>query len=207
MNSVRFWGRPVKSRSFFVRLFLLFVVALLVGCGLSGCKSDDTTVVSQKLESAIFAFKNSQHAEETKLIADNQNPLLGFGVAEQEAAASCLKHFGYEIGDVTIDGDRASATVHATNADFNAVMQAATQQALENAIKTKTQQANGPEIENMLSKGILDGMAAEDAKIVFADIVVNLTRNANEWTFDDPSQILQILFAGESGGYSAHLDN
>ena len=189
-------------RSAASRFLSLVAAALLLVCGLgaaaalSACQADETTVVSKKVESAISVFKNSSSAEESALIADNQNPFLGFGVSEQEAASSLLKNFSYELGDVAIDGDAASVTVHATNADITSVMQNVTQQTLGDAITTKAQESNAAEIQSMLSKNILDAMAADDAQTVSQDIVVNFVRDGESWDFSDPSQILQVLFAG-----------
>lgn len=207
LHSYKQSPRGLKSPA--VSRFLSFVAAASVLASVqvavlsaTACQVDEARVVSNKVESAISAFRDSSYAEESALIADNQNPFDGFGVSEQEASSSLLKNFSYELGDVVIDGDAATVMVHATNADITSIMQNVTQQTLGDAITTKAQESNTAEIQSLLSNHILDAMAADDAPTVSQDVVVNLARDGENWNFSDPSQILQVLFAGHGNALS-----
>lgn len=167
---------------------------------LTACHASEEAVVSQRVTDAIAAFQKGDEAAQNALLDADNNPFLGFGVSDKDAAATLLKHFSYSLGTVTVNegGETAQVVVHAQNVDIKQLMQDATQKTMDDAITMQSTTDNQEEIEQNLSKGILDAAGADDAQTISADVTVNLKKENGSWSFVDPAEILNVLLAGKT---------
>lgn len=124
------------SKGFRWRALAVTLLAVVALVGLSACKSDTdkvTEAVSGLLESYVVPVANEdgEMPEDPAWPAsdfgdaDTMAVLEGYGVNADEWHEHCFKNFGYEIGEVSVDGDTATASVTVTNASLSAAVEAA----------------------------------------------------------------------------------
>lgn len=196
-----------QKKSHFVMLplltcltFCLVLAFTLIAMPLYGCQGNDEAQITQKVSDAIAAFKNGNEGAQNELISQDENPFLGFGVSDKDATTALLKHFSSSIEGVSIDegAQTAQVVVHASNVSIKAIMEAATQKTMDDAITLSVTPDNKEEIAKSLSQEVLDAAASDDADIISADITVNVKNENGAWVFVDAHEILEVLFVGES---------
>lgn len=122
----------------FLRLMAVGALALCVGFGTSGCKSDSDQVketVTSLLESYVVPVPNEdgEEPEDAAWPAENygdaatMEALQKYGVSPEDWHRHCFAHFSFEVGDAEVDSSSgtASVAVSVTNASLAVAVDAA----------------------------------------------------------------------------------
>ena len=122
----------------FLRLMAMGALALCVGFGVSGCKSDSDQVkdtVSSLLKSYVVPVPNEDGEEpgDASWPAENygdaatMDALQEYGVSPEDWRRHCFAHFSFEVGDAEVDSSAgtASVAVSVTNASLATAVEAA----------------------------------------------------------------------------------
>lgn len=124
------------TRRYFLRTLCLSAFALVCALGVGGCASDVDRVkdvVASLLESYVVPVpgENGNEPRDASWPAADfgdvatMEVLSGYGVDADEWHRHCFRHFSFEVGDATVDGDSATVSVNVTNTSLSAAVEAA----------------------------------------------------------------------------------
>ena len=109
----------MKKRFAFIPMLVAFVFALaLSACG--GASAED--LIRADLESYFGDPENAAEEFASGLEASAGDELDMLGITEDEFTEAYLEGFTYEIGEITVDGDTATAEVALTIKSFGDIM-------------------------------------------------------------------------------------
>ena len=190
---------------------LALVVAALLAMGaaftLAGCSgASDEQVIRDGITKELDAFKNPTkeglapyigEADEDQLAA-----LEAYGIDIYEFIEHAFRGFDYEIGDITVDGDKAVANVKVTNIDVANVTQdvmakISTDKDISAKVQKLSEGGDQAKIMEYVFSLIYEAMdAATDT--VTTDTAINLTKTGNQWNVDEESitKMIQGMYGG-----------
>lgn len=170
-------------------LFVPFMaVALVFSLFLSGCGgTDPEQLIREDLDAALGGADDQVEVRAAGLeetVGDNFDSL---GITAEEFSAAYLDGFGYEIGDITVDGDTATAEVTITVKSYNDIMSALQSDFAEwlnsdEASAVTSEEELYQELGRMLIEAVQNTEAAQST------LTVDYTKNDDEWTMDYSSR-------------------
>ncbi len=185
---------------------LAFALAVILPLGLTGC-SNDKEVIQKGLTDELEALKNPTEENLKEYLGDelendaNFKELAEYGLDPYEMMGHLFKHFDYKIGDITVNGDTATAKVTVTNVKLDEIMAN-----LETSyMNSKSQE----EIAEIYSNGGREALYKDLFKKLYEDLdkstdtkdtelTLSLTKKDNEWSVDDSSEdeLVSAAFGG-----------
>ena len=177
---------------------LVFAAVLALGMfAVAGCSSsNDEQVIRDGITKELDIFKNpTQEALQPyldKMDSSQIQQLEALGVDIVEFLQHALGKFDYEIGDITIDGDKATAALKVTNIDVSTIMN-------DTMTKLQSDPAVAKEGQDVIANG---GDQKDTLKVVFkylydaldaatetttTDTQITLTKDGNVWNVDQDS--------------------
>ena len=193
-----------------LRVAMAAIVALCCAAGIAGCGSaSDEKAIREGVTELLEAFKNPTKENLGKYVDESDvssSELESYGIDIYEFLGHCFSRYSYEIGDIEVSGDTATAEVKVTNVDLSVAIEEATKDLTERSDELAQKYADG-------SDDAMSGFMQEYFEIVYAKIdevdqtvttpvTLRLTKKDNEWNIDDDSE--KELIAAMYG--SADLD-
>lgn len=201
-------GRAVRRmRRGAARAAVLALAAMMAALSLAGCSAgNDEQVIRDGLAAELEAFKNPTEEGLAPYIGAYDGTQLeeleAAGVDLYEFLGHAFRGFDYEIGDINVDGDTATANVKLTNID----VRAATADVLE---RTKSDKDVAAKVEELAESGdqakimqyvfslMYDAMDAQ-TDTVDTELELKLVKENNVWNLD--SQSVSDMLSGLYGG-------
>lgn len=165
---------------------LVFTLGVMAGCN-SG--PSDEEVIRQSLTEELDQIKNMDDEFINAMATDmDVDELATYGIDGVEFMKTYLDGFDYKIGDITVDGNKATAQVTLTCKSFTAYNQAVQQAATELATDTERLQAmTTDQLNQLLGQTVMDALAG--VEVAETDqIDITFTKNGNTWTPDAASE-------------------
>ncbi len=168
---------------------------------------NDETTLGKGLTDELEALKNPTEENLKEYLGDelendaNFKELAEYGLDPYEMMGHLFKHFDYKIGDITVNGDTATAKVTVTNVKLDEIMAN-----LETSyMNSKSQE----EIAEIYSNGGREALYKDLFKKLYEDLdkstdtkdtelTLSLTKKDNEWSVDDSSEdeLVSAAFGG-----------
>jgi hypothetical protein len=189
--------RPAR----FLRLFAAAFAVLLVLAGCSvGAGSASSLKKTAQADLASIADASSDELDAV-LGGSDATDLSGYGISTGDLYAALLKHFSYEVGDATVDGDAGTVSVEVTNVDLDKVMASLTSEMASWASTSEAQKVyeNGGEdaITSYMFTRLIEMLDADDAPLASSDGTLSYVLRDGGWTLDMTDEALaKVLFAG-----------
>ena len=184
---------------------LAFALVLAVGAGLSlaGCKQAEEQLIRAGLTQSLDALKNpSRESLEpyvSQLGQDGVSRLEGYGIDVYDLAAHVLKGFDYQLGDVSVDGDTATAAVHVRGRDLAPALEAtwsgfSSGEGMAELVSTYQDGGEVAMAKKLLSR-FYENLDASDAQVE-GDVTLDLVKGEDGWqpTKDDAQKVADVLF-------------
>ena len=172
------------------------MLALGAAFTLGGCAgTSDEDVIRDGVTKTLDAFKNPTKENLTPYIGeldtDQVKQLEAYGLDVYEFFGHAFKNFDYQLGDIAVDGDKATAAVKIQNTDVSKVARGVID-------KVQNDESIAAEVQKIAEKGD----QAEVMKFVFSliyeeldattetattDVQLTLTKTNNEWRIDEDS--------------------
>ncbi|MDO4400390.1 MAG: hypothetical protein Q4D27_05520 [Coriobacteriia bacterium] len=190
---------------------LALVIAALLAMGavfmMAGCSgTSDEQVIRDGITKELDAFKNPTKESLAPYIGeadeDQLAALEAYGVDIYEFIEHAFRGFDYEIGDITVDGDKATANVKVTNIDVaNVTQDVMSKISTDKDISAKVQKlSEGGDQEKIMKYVFSLVYEAMDATTdtVTTDTTINLTKTDNQWNVDEESitEMIQGMYGG-----------
>lgn len=177
---------------------VVFAAVLALGLfAVVGCSSNnDEQVIREGIAKELDVFKNptaeSLAPYMSAIDSSTQAQLDSYGVDIVEFLQHALAKFDYEIGDIKVDGNKATAAIKVTNIDVSKI-----------ANETMANIQDNPELVAKVQDIVANGGTQKDAmKAVFeylytafdaatetvtTDTEITLTKTGNTWDVDQDS--------------------
>ena len=195
------------------RIFALAIAALLAlgtAFAISGCGSDNTEqLIRDGIDSDLSLFKNPTK-ENLEAFVDESNAsqlaqLEAYGIDIYEFLGHALGKFDYQIGDIKIDGNTATADITVTNIDVSAVVNDAIESAQSDPdVAKKLEEVAETGDQAAVMKVVMDYVYSElDAatETITTDTQITLTKNGDTWTVDEEG--MSDFLVGVYGNYAS----
>lgn len=188
----------MKKRMRFAALLLVLSVNAAVGCG---TKEKHEEIIKKSIIEELDSVKNMDEKFLDECVeAAGADELEAFGVEPEEFVKACLADFDYTLGDITVEGEKASASVTLKCKDFEAFekeLEKAAEEMLMASAGEELMEMSEEEMREKLSALILDAMSNMEAKETEA-IPVDYELVGDKWTPTPESEqrITDALFAG-----------
>ena len=177
---------------------LVFAAVLALGMfAVAGCSSsNDEQVIRDGIAKELDVFKNpTKEALQPymdQMDSSQMAQLEAYGIDIVEFLQHALGKFDYEIGDITIDGDKATAALTVTNIDVATITN-------DTMTKLQSDPAIAKEVQDIIANG---GDQKDAMKVVFSylydaldaatettttDTEITLTKDGNVWNVDQDS--------------------
>lgn len=123
----------MSKRLGFVRVFAVLVagmVSLGLSLGLAGCgekTSNEDEIIRQAVVETMDIFKNPTREALEEAVGESDSSLEeleGYGIDLYEFMSHCFRNFDYSIGEISVDGDVATAQLTVTNANLQTAIEA-----------------------------------------------------------------------------------
>lgn len=156
---IKKWNRRMP-RVIAIALCLILTAGILVGCGE---KVSDEEMIRQALTEELDSIKNMEEtAMEEMGVEDLTAQLEPLGIAGEDFMKTYLEGFDCTIGDITVDGDHATATVTLKCKSFN-------------DINTELQNVSAEMMENPEE---LAEMSEEEIMLKMGEVFLDITKKA-----------------------------
>jgi hypothetical protein len=213
-----------KARQLHGILAAVMTVFLSLGITLSVSACSNTEqVIRDGLEKELAAFKDPTVESLKKAIVDlggdesdaeslesSFSQLDTYGLKADDLLHYMFLDYDYKVGDIKVDGDKATAKVTLTSKDFASAAQELTEyfQSTEGVKEITDAYANGD--QKAMYKVIFDKFfeLIEAADTTTNDVTLNLTKDGDTWSVTDESNtdLVNALFSGMSDFGSATLN-
>ena len=191
---------------------LVFAAVLALGMfAVAGCSSsNDEQVIRDGIAKELDVFKNpTKEALQPymdQLDSGQMAQLEAYGIDLVEFLQHALNKFDYEIGDITVDGDKATAALKVTNVDVSAItndVMANIQSDPDVAKKVQEVIAGGGGQKEAMAVvfGYLYDALDNATETITTDTEITLTKDGNTWNVDQDS--MSGLLTGIYGDYSS----
>ena len=202
-----------RTESYAKRLVaLVFAAVLALGMfAVAGCSSNnDEQVIRDGIAKELDVFKNpTQEALQPymdQLDSTQMQQLEAYGIDLVEFLQHALGKFDYEIGDITVDGDKATAALTVTNIDVATITNDTMSKLQSDPEITKKVQdiiANGGNQKDAMAVvfGYLYDALDNATETVTTDTEITLTKDGNVWNVDQDS--MSGLLTGIYGNFAS----
>ena len=156
---------------------------VLAGCG--GASAED--LIRENIESYMGEIDGANEEFVAGLEASAGEDLEQLGLSADEFAAAYLDGYGYEIGDITVDGETATAEITITIKSYSDIMTTFQNDFYEWAYSVDVSSVTQDDIYQQAGQMLLD--ATTNAEPVSTTVEVGYTQNSDgDWEMDSSSQ-------------------
>lgn len=188
------------------QLLLVLGAALLLalaGFTCTGCGASDEDQVRQVLDAKLASLSDSSDEAVSQTLGTelaNNETFQRLGIDSTELVQSWLEGYSYEIGDISVDGDTATAQATITSKQLYAIM-VVWQASYKENVKDKAT----TEDEAWAYAGETFLSAIKDAQAATTGVTFTLQKSDGEWTFSESDSTNQQALADAlfGGGVSA----
>ncbi len=186
MREGRLWGRGALP------FFLLLLCALMLSC----CSQPQSQPEEHPVEEPP-----STEEDEKAILEATEEAIAGIEV-ETELEEHLLARFECELGEVDVEGNRATLEAHVSNADLPTALSEALGEFSDNEdIISSLGELYREGTDEELTDAFLDvlyGHVDECEDVVETDVTLRYTKRENEWTLDESSleQFVAAAYAG-----------
>lgn len=187
------------------RILVTILMAAMCACAVLAAGCSSTPSPSEVTAAALDAMK----AQDTETLqsfysgevtdVDPGKMAEGYTGDDAEAVnafAEKLLDFDYEVGDETIDGDKATVEVSITTYDFGTAFEDAVGLYIKQGFAAALSGASQEELSKMFSAALLDKVNALEEKEYTSTTTFNLTKQDGEWKLDELSKENQDSLLG-----------
>ena len=205
-------GREKAMGSTFKRVTAI-IVALAMSAGLclglaacsGGSATSDEDLIKAELDKGLSALKNPTEESLKTLLGDDMSSLDSIkemGIDPIEMLQHLFSKFNYTIGDITVDGDTATAQVTMENVDVQTVMNE-TMANLQNdedfiaKVSEAYASGNQEDMYKLIFDKVYEAVEASD-KIVSNTVDLKLEKKDGQWTLDEEASkaLVSSLYGG-----------
>ena len=191
--------RPLARKA--LTLFATAVLAIVSVAGLSACGESQEDAIKSMIKEQFSQLEQVTDANIEEVFGDDEiAELQKYGIDAIEFYNACIKRFDYEIEDVSVSDDTATATLSVTNLDFATVVASWTDDmsaylTSEEAVNDYTNLGEDGMIAKVMGQ-FVERLAADDAPTKTASVTLDLEKNGKTWEFSDEDQVVSAIFAG-----------
>ena len=186
------------------RLALLLIFALTFVLTACGRETPETA-----LNNAMQAVINYDVETMQKYFSDDITDEIDYSFVEDDSEEAELTkqlysmmvaNLSYSITEITEDGDTATATIEATNADFNIILGSVFSKAFTEligyAFLPEEQQLSEEQKTAMYTQWLIEAYSADNLQTVTKTATVNMTYQDNGWKIEATDEFLDAIFGG-----------
>ena len=186
------------------RLALLLIIALTFVLTACGRETPETA-----LNNAMQAVINYDLETMQKYFSDDITDEIDYSFVEDDSEEAELTkqlysmmvaNLSYSITEITEDGDTATATIEATNADFNIILGSVISQAFSEligyAFLPEDQQPTEEQLNALYMEWFTEAYSSDTLQTVTNTATVNMTYQENGWKIEATDEFLDAIFGG-----------
>lgn len=191
--------RPLARKA--LTLFATVVLVIVSVAGLSACGESQEDAIKSMIKEQFSQLEQVTDANIEEVFGDDEiAELQKYGIDAIEFYNACIKRFDYEIEDVSVSDDTATATLSVTNLDFATVVASWTDDmsaylTSEEAVNDYTNLGEDGMIAKVMGQ-FVERLAGDDAPTKTASVTLDLEKNGKTWEFSDEDQVVSAIFAG-----------
>lgn len=175
----------MKKRILLAPVMAIACVLTLVLGGCGGASAED--LIRQNLESYMAYTDDANDEFVSGLEAAAGDDLETLGISSDEFAEAYLDGYDYEIGDITVDGDTATAEVTVTIKSYSGIMSDFEAAFNEYAANLDYESISGPEeIYENAGQLLLDALNNTEPSSVTVEVTYSKNSDG-EWEMDSSS--------------------
>lgn len=192
----------LKTKKLWIALIAL-VAALAMSFTLVGCGGEsDEELITKAIDEEMGIIVEPDD-ETIQMLADEATSGAGstfetMGIDSAELVKSWIDGFGYTIGEITVDGDKATAEMNITSKQLGPIMMDWQASFQEDAISQGFTSMD--EIYAYAGQTIMEEI--NGASPIETAVTVELTKDGNNWVFDQSSANQTALMDAMIGDYS-----
>lgn len=192
----------LKTKKLWIALVAL-VAALAMSFTLVGCGGEsDEELITKAIDEEMSIIVEPDD-ETIQMLADEATSGAGstfetMGIDSAELVKSWIDGFGYTIGEITVDGDKATAEMNITSKQLGSIMMDWQASFQEDAISQGFTSMD--EIYAYAGQTIMEEI--NGASPIETAVTVELTKDGNNWVFDQSSANQTALMDAMIGDYS-----
>lgn len=178
------------------------ICALAMVVGVTGCGQSPEEAVRQSITQRLDSLKGSGEQVVSQLSDSQLEGLESMGIDVVALYDALLAHFSYSIGNISVDGDAAEATIEVQNVDLQAVGQVVAGELQEWMTSSEAMEALVSGGQSAVVSKVMDVMIAAieapDAPVTSGTVDVSMARaDDGSWNFTDSDEVEELLFAGQ----------
>lgn len=191
--------RPLARKA--LTLFATSALAIVSVAGLSACGESQEDAIKSMIKEQFSQLEQVTDANIEEVYGDDEiAELQKYGIDATELYNACIKRFDYEIEDVSVSDDTATATLSVTNLDFATVAASWTDDmsaylTSEEAVNDYTNLGEDGMIAKVMGQ-FVERLAGDDVPTKTASVTLDLEKDGKTWEFSDEDQVVSAIFAG-----------
>ena len=191
--------RPLARKA--LTLFATAALAIVSVAGLSACGESQEDAIKSMIKEQFSQLEQVTDANIEEVYGDDQiAEHQKYGIDATELYNACIKRFDYEIEDVSVSDDTATATLSVTNLDFATVAASWTDDmsaylTSEEAVNDYTNLGEDGMIAKVMGQ-FVERLAGDDVPTKTASVTLDLEKDGKTWEFSDEDQVVSAIFAG-----------
>lgn len=191
--------RPLARKA--LTLFATAALAIVSVAGLSACGESQEDAIKNMIKEQFSQLEQVTDANIEEVYGDDEiAELQKYGIDATELYNACIKRFDYEIEDVSVSDDTATATLSVTNLDFATVAASWTDDmsaylTSEEAVNDYTNLGEDGMIAKVMGQ-FVERLAGDDVPTKTASVTLDLEKDGKTWEFSDEDQVVSAIFAG-----------
>lgn len=191
--------RPLARKA--LTLFATAALAIVSVAGLSACGESQEDAIKSMIKEQFSQLEQVTDANIEEVFGDDEiAELQKYGIDAIELYNACIKRFDYEIEDISVSDDTATATLSVTNLDFATVAASwmddmTAYLTSEEAVNDYTNLGEDGMIAKVMGQ-FVERLATDDAPTKTASVTLDLEKNGKTWEFSDEDQVVSAIFAG-----------
>ena len=157
---------------------LTFSLTAVTGCG----ASSDEDLIRDAITSELESIKTLDEAFLAEMVDGlSADEFTTYGIDPTEFMSSYLAGFDYSIGDISVDGDTATATVTLTCKSFSAYEESLTAKSSDAVQNNDLASMSEDEINKLIGKIMVEALN-EVEPATTEPITLEYTKEGNVWT-------------------------
>lgn len=188
-----------KGRAAAIVAALLLAFAALLA--LTGCSSDQEKIKAA-VDSELGALVDPDDAAIDKLVdeADSVDEFAMAGIEVRDFVKSWIDGFSYEVGDISVDGDKAEAKVTITCKNLGQIIQSWTE--ASQAEMASMSFTTTDEIYEYVGSSLM--AAVDSAEPTPTEVTIELEKDGTDWVAPDSAANQEAINTALIGGSSSY---
>jgi hypothetical protein len=162
----------------------VIILGALMACTLAfslmGCANDEQ-VIRDGLTEDLNEFNDPNSLLWKELITSSGSDLSDIGLGSQDLISAWTEGFSFEVGEITVDGDKADVAITITCKQLGTAVTTATEKIMSESASFENMTEE--EITKKMGETILDEL--KQSSPVTTDITIHCTKTGNEWNIDE----------------------